>query len=237
MPLSRKHFISATAFGLSTAAYGGFTTVAQGAVERTPVHFHVLTAAEYDKAAMLAKLTIENPHKQVFQSISPIILAPGIASIYIHMQNSLNAYQFSLGLGQLATLGVLIGPSVVFGLNDAMWKKYNFSQTISKDLAGTNIYYEASSNLDLSAAPDDPNGIYQDWSAQAVVKRGGQFFVCHNAMTAVAGLVAMKTSGDPKTVLTDWEKNLVPGFQIVPAGVAAVQEAQENDWKLFPVIA
>lgn len=238
MPLSRKHFLSATAFGMSAAALANMGSAADAAVERAPISFQVLKPGEYDKAAMTAKLTINSAHKQVFQSVVPLIIAPGIASLYMHMQNSMNAYQFSLGLGNLSTLGVLIGPSIVLGLNDAMWKKYGFGTGLGKDLglATSNVYYLASSNLDPSADPDDPKGMYQDWSAQAVLKRGGQFFVCHNAMTGVAMLLAMKMNGDPKTILADWEKNLLPGFQMVPAGVAAMQQAQENGWKPFSII-
>jgi len=235
MSISRKGFISATAVGVSAAALSSFDTVADAAVDRAPVHFHVLKATEYDKALMLQKLSVNNDHKQVFQSVSPILIAPGVASIYIHMQNSMNAYQFSQGLGNLATLGVLIGPSIVFALNDAMWKKYPIGKMFG--LASTNTYYQADSNLDLSADPDNPDGVYQDWSAQAVLKRGGQFFVCHNATTGVAYIIAQKmgtTTG--KAVLADFEKSLLPGFQMVPAGVAAVQQAQENGWKAFPII-
>ncbi len=46
----------------------------------------------------------------------------------------------------------------------------------------------------------------------------------------------MKINVDPKTALADWEKNVLPGFQIVPSGVAAVQQAQENGWKYFAII-
>jgi intracellular sulfur oxidation DsrE/DsrF family protein len=235
MPISRKHFISATAVGVSAAALSSFDTVAEAAVDRAPVHFHILKPTEFDKAAMLQRLTVSNDHKQVFQSVSPIVVAPGVASVYIHMQNSMNAYQFSLGLGNLATLAVMIGPSIVFALNDSMWKKYSIGKMLG--LAPTNTYYQASSNLDLSADPDDPSGVYQDWSAEAVLKRGGQFFVCHNATTAVAAIIAMKMSTtSPKAVLADFEKNLLPGFLMVPAGVAAVQEALENGWKYFAIL-
>jgi hypothetical protein len=190
---------------------------------------------------MMQKLTIDSVHKQVFQSVAPLIIAPGVASIYIHMQNSMNAYQFSLGLGNLSTLAVFIGPSIVYGLNDAMWKKYGIGTgTLGKafGLAATNVYYKADSKLDPpSADPDDPDGLYQDWSAQAVLKRGGQFLVCHNATTAIAYLIAQKMGiSSPKAVLADFEKNLLPGFQMVPAGVAAVQQAQENGWQLYSII-
>ena len=241
MSVSRKDFLSTAAAGLSVAALAGSTTAVAAAADadqRAPIHFHIVKPNEFDGALMLQKINVAGDHKQVFQSVTPLIIG-GWASLYIHMQNSMNAYQFSLGLGKLLTLGVLIGPSIVLGLNDAMWSKYGFGTGIlgqAMGLSATNTYYKAASNLDTSVSPDDPNGIYQDWTAQAVSKRGGQFFVCHNAMTAVAMLVAMKMKSKTETVLADWEKNLLPGFQMVPAGVAAVQQAQENGWKLFSII-
>ncbi|MGZ3499260.1 MAG: hypothetical protein ACXWNK_18795 [Vulcanimicrobiaceae bacterium] len=234
---SRKHFISATVLGVSAAAIAGPAT-SIGAEERAPVHFQILTPDQYDRAAMLQKLGVGTEHKQVFQSVVPLVIAPGIASIYMHMQNSMNAYQFSLGLGNLSTLAVLIGPSIVLALNDDMWKKYGIGKGLGAQigLAPTNVYYKASSNLDMSASPNDPNGIYQDWSAQAVLKRGGQFFVCHNAATGIAYLLAQKNNANAAAVLADFEKNMLPGFQMIPAGVAAIQQAQENGWKLFSII-
>ena len=182
MPLSRKQFVSATALGISAAAIG--LDVPAMAAERAPVHFHIMKSAEFDRAAVLRVLTGGGQHKQVFQAVEPIIIAPGIASLYIHMQNSMNAYEFSMGIGKLSTLAVLLGPSIVFALNDAMWEKYGIGTAFT--LSAANDYYRADSNLSLSASPDDPNGVYQDWSAQAVLKRGGKFFVCHNAMTGIA---------------------------------------------------
>jgi hypothetical protein len=239
MSLSRKHFISSAAVGLSAAALASGAGSAASADEgQAPIHFHILKSTEFDNGLMMQKLTAAGDHKQVFQSVTPLIIG-GWASLYIHMQNSMNAYQFSLGLGKLLGLGVLIGPSIILALNDAMWKKYGIGTGVlgqAMGLSATNTYYTAVSNLDPSASPDDPKGMYQDWTAQAVLKRGGQFFVCHNAMTAVAMLVAMKIKSSTNTVLADWEKSLLPGFQMVPAGVAAMQQAQENGWKPFSII-
>ncbi len=233
MPLSRKQFVSATALGISAAAIG-LEATAQ-AQERAPLSFQILKPAQYDRAAMLRILKGGGPNKQVCQSVSPLVLAPGIASLYIHMQNSMNAYQFSLGAGKLSTLGVVLGPSIILALNSNVWKKYGIGKAFNLD--ATNDYYKASSNLNLVAAPDDPKGIYQDWSAQAVLKRGGKFFVCHNAMTAIASVLASKmTDATPGGVLADFEKNVLPGFVVVPAGVAAIQQAQEYGWKPFPII-
>lgn len=234
MPLSRKQFVSAAALGVSAAAIG-LEPAAAAAPGRTPVHFHILTPSQYNRATMMRVLNGGGANKQVFQSVEPIVIAPGISSLYMHMQNSMNAYQFSLGAGKLSTLGVLIGPSIVLALNNSMWKKYSFGKAFNLD--ASNDYYNASSNLSLSASPDDPNGVYQDWSAQAVLKRGGSFFVCHNAMTGIAAVTSSKIPGTtPASVLADFEKNVMAGFIVVPAGVAAVQQAQEHGWKPFPII-
>jgi intracellular sulfur oxidation DsrE/DsrF family protein len=234
--VSRKQFIATTALGVSAAALSSANVAQAAAPDRTPLHFHVLKPNEYDSAAMSKVLMQNAPNKQVFQSVEIATVAPGIASLYIHMQNSLNAYQFSYGMGagSLAALAILIGPSIVLALNDAMWRKYHIGAALKVD--ATNTYYQASSNLDTSASPDDPNGIYQDWSAQALLKRGASFMVCHNATTAVAGLLSKAANVDPATALADFEKNLLPGFLKVTAGVAAVQSAQMNGWKLYTII-
>jgi intracellular sulfur oxidation DsrE/DsrF family protein len=238
MSLTRKSFIATTAFAAGAAALskGDGAHGAPMSSARAPIHYHILGKSEYDYGWMTSVINSGSAHKQVFESVNALGIAPGIASIFIHMQNSMNAYEFSYGLGRgsLATLAVFIGPSVVFALNNAMWKKYQIGSAFKLD--PTNTYYAANSNLDLSASPDDPNGIYQDWSAQAVAKRGGVFMVCHNATTAVSGMFAMKMGKQPQAVLADWSANLLPGFKFVPAGVAAVQLAQDNGWKLYTVI-
>lgn len=234
MLLSRKQFVAAAAV---TAAAGAASAHAAEPAEseRAPVHFHILKQGEYDYARMMNAIDSSHKNKQVFQAGNATVVAPGIASLFIHMQNSMNAFEFSYpkSTGTLATIGVLMSPAMIFALNDAMWTKYHLGAAFN--LAPTNIYYTASSKLDLSAAPDDPNGIYQDWSAQAVQKRGGKFFVCHNATTAVAAVTAQKVGAAPAAVLADFSANLLPGFDFVPAGVAAVQLAVERGWHLFQV--
>jgi len=244
MTISRKGFLAAAAVATSAAAVANVVpanaadnTAPAAAMPapsgRAPLHFHVLKPNEYDHAAMNRVLTVSNPHKQVFESVNPLVIAPQIASVYIHMQNAMNAYEFSLGKGSLATHAVLIGPSIVFALNDNMWKKYNIGAALNID--ATNTYYRANS-LVAGGGPDDPNSIYQDWSAQAELKRGGAFMVCHNATTAVAGMLGAKAGVAPADALADFKANMLPGFMLVPAGVAAVQLAQENGWKLYTIV-
>lgn len=235
MRISRQHFLGASAFGVTAGPLlqPERTLAADAPFQMSRAHFHILNLGEYDHAKMESTLRRKTPHKQVFQASNSIQLAPGISAIYIHMQNSMNAHEFSFGFGpgSLATLGVLMGPSIVLALDGTMWEKYGFGSAFN--LAPSNVYYKATSNLDASAKPDDPSGLYQDWSAQAVMHRGGSFMVCHNAMTFVASVFAQKTGGSTQTILADFEKHVLPGFQVVPAGVGVVQLAQQHGWTLF----
>ena len=85
MPISRKHFVAATALGISSVA---FKPTASPAAQVSPLHFHILTSGEYGYARMLGTLRVNKHNKQVFQSVSPLTVA-GTASLYLHVQNSL----------------------------------------------------------------------------------------------------------------------------------------------------
>lgn len=234
MKLSRKDFVTAAAIGASASVLSPQSIAAAPSAQPSPraLHFHVLGLHEYDYAGMMRTLAQQRSHKQVFQVSGAILLAPGVASAYIHMQNSMNAHEFSLGYGRgsLATLAVLMGPPVILSLKDAMWTKYGFGSVFN--LEQTNTYYRASS-LRFSGDPDDANAIYQDWSAQAVMARGGAFMVCHNALTYVASIFASRSGQSTDAVLAEFTANMLPGYAMVPAGVAAVQLAQQHGWTLF----
>lgn len=243
MPIARKTFLSTTM--LTAAALAACTGERKAALGNPEAEFfRVLRHDEYDYDAMMAIIRNPNPHKQVF--VSSALPVPseglshqqraaraGVAAIFGHMQLAMNGYDFSLGPdhGTLATLGVLTGNAVILGLDDAMWSKYGIGQHFGLDR--TNVCYRATSNLDPTASPNDPAGMYQDWSAQAVLKRGGSFTVCHNALTNVASALTGGSSIGLDGVLAELGTHLLPGFMLVPAGITVVQLAQEHGWKPY----
>jgi intracellular sulfur oxidation DsrE/DsrF family protein len=255
MTISRKSFLrgsalAAAAVGLSKAAAAEEAKTAAAPAAKpmampppTAIHFPVLKPTEFDSKKMMATLQQKKPHKFVFQSVNPHLIIPGLSSLYIHVQNALNAGEFSMGWGKgnVGSGAVLYGPSIIFALNDAMWAKYKIGATYNlKDAAGNpetkNVYYPAQTNLSWDGDPGAGGNIYQDWSAEACIKRGSFFFVCHNAMTAFAGLTAMNMGLDPAATLAEWKANMLPGFMLVPAGVGALHAAQEQGWKILPLI-
>ena len=204
--LARKRFLGSAGLAASVAAL---------AACRPPVHsfrerklgklvYPVLTPQQYDYAGMMKKFRISTPHKQLFPATAAAVQPQtDIATLFLHMQFAMNGLEFSLPdkRERLATLGVLSGSSVVFALNDAMWR-----------------------------------GLYQDWSAQAVIKRGGSFMVCHNALTYYAVDCATHKRGDPRAVMEEWLTNMLPGFSIVPSGITAIYLAAENGWQIYPAV-
>lgn len=234
---SRKRFLGTAALAASAALVAC----------RPPTHtfrerklgklvYPVLTPKQYDYAGMMAKLRVGTAHKQLFPASGAAVQPEtDISTLYLHMQFAMNGLQFSLEKSEkLAAIAVLSGSSVIFGLNDDMWRSYGLGERFG--LAPTNIYYRATSNLDPSASPNDPKGMYQDWSAQAVLKRGGSFMVCHNAMTYFATDCAIRKHREPQSVMQEWLANFLPGFSVVPSGITAIYLAAQNGWQIYPAV-
>lgn len=201
-----------------------------------------LEPAEFDKAAFLRLLQRPATHRQVFAAAK---VRDGAA---LHcMMNSLNAYHFGFGEGDgsLRVALVLYGLAPPLALDDAMWAKCRLAELLrGLGDSGSRRGYQGSGNpfaaarspLDRSASPDDANGLYRDQSVQALVFRGASIFVCNVALTGLAAaILANETSDATRIEATRVELagHLVPGSMLVPAGVAALNAAQENRFTFF----
>ncbi len=208
-----------------------------------PPLFPILLRGQYDYAAMMAALTADTPHKLLFLSNPSLLTGNGIAGLFQKMALSWTTYEFSLVPDKhlkLAMTAVLIAEPVVFALNDAMWAKYRIAQTFklpdrSGRIGNVNFTRKAWSNLDLSASPNAPAGIYHDFTSEALQRRGAGFLVCHNALAGMSERFAKASGMKHAAVLADWTANLLPGFISMPSGAMAVQLAQERGWHLYPV--
>ena len=59
--------------------------------------------------------------------------------------------------------------------------------------------------------------------------KGVRFAVCGLATKAIAGMIAGKT-GNADAIEAEFKANLVPGALIVPAGISALNRAQEHGY-------
>ena len=112
-----------------------------------------------------------------------------------------------------------------FALSDSIWAKYKLGEMFSiednrtKKPATRNSYFDAKDGDFIINGVD---GI------QKMQLRGAMFCVCNLAISVYSGFAAAKLGLDPEAVRKEWVDGVLPGIQIVPAGIWALDRAQEN---------
>jgi hypothetical protein len=238
---SRREFLG-TAISVAAADELEVTQESKAA-SWTPPYFPNLVRGQYDYDAMMAIMHKPGPAKQLFLC-DPGLGNDGVAAIFEKAGNAWTDYEISLTMPparkSLAIAIMLISRPIIFALNDTMWEKYRFGQVYGlRDRYGRpaleNFALAPWSNLDPSAAPTDPHGIYHDFTIAALRKRGAGIMVCHNAIAGIsAGFIKSSGFSHP-TIVNEWTKNVVPGVVVVPSGALAVQLAQENGYHVYAV--
>jgi intracellular sulfur oxidation DsrE/DsrF family protein len=168
-------------------------------------------------------------HRLVFDTTTAESMAEAIG----FANNFMNVNQSDYGLqnNDLAVVIVARHGSTPFAYNDAIWAKYGMAMTVltkfddpkSKAAPKINVYNSGDYG-DLL-----PNrGVTLD----ALSKRGVQFAVCSLATRFIAGLIAGAVGGNADTINSELIANVVSNARMVPAGVVAVNRAQERGYSL-----
>lgn len=149
--------------------------------------------------------------------------AAGLDDGMLFANNYFIANQSGYGLkdSDLAVVIVLRHRSTAFGYNDAIWAKYgtaisqriNFTDPNTKRPPVVNVYKSGAN------APLDN-----------LSKRGVHFAVCQMATRRMAGAIAESTGGNADAIYTELAANLISNAHLVPAGIVAVNRAQERGY-------
>lgn len=111
-----------------------------------------------------------------------------------------------------------------FALNDAMFAKYKlgeFFNIIDKNTGKPtvhNMYWEPTGKDFPLPGLDGIKGLQ---------KKGVSFCVCNMALKVYSGFIARARGFSEDEVYNDFVKNLLPGIQLVPAGVWALGRLQQ----------
>lgn len=105
-------------------------------------------------------------------------------------------------------------------LNDAMWAKYKIGEVLGVTDSETNA--PATRNIFRDRVPLHPGVSYE----QIMAGRSVIMTACNMALTALSGMAAPKAGVSADTAKQDWTANLLPGVNLVPSGVYAVNRAQ-----------
>jgi hypothetical protein len=167
---------------------------------------------------------IPGKHRFIFDTNLPD--AMGMAVQFANNYYRVNRDASGLKDNDLAVIIVARHRSTSFGYNDAMWAKYGkqfsehamFSDPAIKEPPKINMYM--TEGLDVNQA-----GGMAD-----LIQRGLHLAVCGTASRGLAGRIARATGGDTEKILEEMVANLLPNAHLVPAGIVAVNRAQERGY-------
>jgi len=172
---------------------------------------------------------VPGKHRLVFDTTT----ANGLGEAMAYANNFMNVNQSDYGLqdNNLALVIIARHTSTPFAYNDAMWAKYGtsitgltkFDDPKSKAAPKANVFNSADYGTLLPTF-----GV----TLAALSKRGVQFAVCALATRFIAGIIAGAGGGNADTVNSELVANLVPNARMVPAGIIAVNRAQERGYSL-----
>ena len=171
-------------------------------------------------------------HRMVFDSVSADggSEALGFANNFIHVNES----DYGVKPEQLGVVVIFRHGSTPYGYNNAVWAKYGKQFATQMKLKDDMAKRAATMNPMLAKAPGGeppPKGLewVADYTLSDLAPNGVRFAVCGLATKVIASMLAGKT-GNADAIEGELKSNLVPGALIVPAGISAVNRAQEHGY-------
>jgi hypothetical protein len=143
----------------------------------------------------------------------------------VHVMNYYDTYNKAFGVKDADIDAVLTfyGGTTFYGLNDAVWAKYQLGEFLETNEPSTGK--PATSNP-WRTAPVILGMTLPAASIESLHKRGATLILCNNALQIFSGLLAAKRGLDSKVVYEDLKANILPGVDLVPGMVVAVEQAQ-----------
>jgi intracellular sulfur oxidation DsrE/DsrF family protein len=159
---------------------------------------------------------IPGKHRFIFDTTTP----EGMNSALMFATNYFLANRNGYGLqdSDLAVVLVARHASTAFAYTDALWSRYgvplstgsnNFVDPRTKEPAKVNVYLSR---------------------LEGLVKRGAHLAVCQMASRALAGMVARAAGANTDEIYNEMTRNLLPNSHLVPAGIVAINRAQERGY-------
>lgn len=168
-------------------------------------------------------------HRQLFDTITPEGVARALTFTYTFYAANKDAY--GIEPKDLGVVMIFRSGSTPYGLNDKFWAKYGaalFARTkladpVTKAAPVVNLY-----NASDKAAQLPTNGLTLD----SLTGMGGRIAVCSVSSRKLAAALAQETGASAESVFAELQANLVSGARLVPAGIVALNRAQERHFCL-----
>ena len=220
---SRRAFLSN--LGVAASAAGAtFAAGSTGAQAQAPSDGR-FQAARHPQDDWFDQLP--GKHRFFFDTTTPDRLEDAIQFTGNYYGANKSAY--GLENTDLAVIVSMRHRTAPFGFNDAMWAKYGavlakraeYVDPKSKETPKTNPFTPTA-----PAAPARARGL------AGLMRMGVQFSLCNLSTRAIAGLIADATGQKTDDVYKEITANLIDQARLVPAGIIAVNRAQERGYSI-----
>ncbi|MES1259250.1 MAG: hypothetical protein ABUL71_01550 [Gemmatimonadota bacterium] len=163
---------------------------------------------------------LKAPHRQFFDAPTPNGGMP-----LVHVMNYYDTYNKSFGVKDANINAVLpfYGATTLYGLSDAAWAKYRLGEFLETNDAVTG---KPATTNPWRTAPVALGMTLPAASIESLRARGATFILCNNALGIFANLIAAKRGLDGTAVYEDLKTMILPGVELVPGMVIAVEQAQ-----------
>lgn len=169
---------------------------------------------------------IPGVHRFLFDSAS----AEGMGWALQFASNYYTANQQAYGLkdSDLAVIIVARHKATSFAYSDAIWAKYGKAISEQADYVDPKTKEPPKINIYGPAGETAQAG-----KMEALIKKGAQFAVCGMSSRGIATRIAKAYNLDVDAVFKEISGNLIGNSHLVPAGILAVNRAQEHGYSFI----
>ena len=223
-PTPRRKFLGTLAAGAAALGLSSFAPLAAKAGELTEPENS--TTGMMDADAWFNQ--VKGKHRVVYDVTQPkeghdLIMPFAWSKIFMMTNAATGTPEKECGV-----VVVLRHSGIAFAMEDRLWAKYKLGEVFNvKDPATgaasvRNMMWKPNPAFTVPGVGAVPIGINE------LQANGAMFCVCNMALTVFSAVVADNMKMNKDDVYKDWVSGILPGVQIVPAGVWALGRAQEH---------
>jgi len=213
-PIERRHFLGTLLASASVGVAGLALPLNLGTAKE-----RVLPApggSEFEH--WLGK--IKGKHKQLFDCPAPNGGMPlAWARVFLMTNKSVGVSE-----SDVSVVMVLRHNGIPLGMESRLWDKYKFGEMFNVNDEATKTALTANPFWQ----PKEGSLPLPGMEIDALQKSGVLFGICDMALTVYSKMAGEKMKMDGAEIKKDWVSGILPGIQIVPSGVLAVNRAQEH---------
>jgi len=171
--------------------------------------------------------TLPGKHRFLLDSVTP--LGAGEAIVYATNYYNASKSGYRLENADLAVVLCLRHHATPFAFSDKVWAKYG--EAMDERLKFADPKTNRPPSLNVYNASDYGTALpNRGITLRALIERGVHFAVCDLATRAFADIIAKKSGASSDDIYTELTTDSVTNAHFVPAGIVAVNRAQERGY-------